>query len=164
MSEADRTSTGAKSWAAALGRIPSGLFIVTARRGEDVTGLLASWVQQCSFDPPQITLAINKERWLGTWLTEGSAIVVNVLDDTQTDMIVHFGRGFAAGESAFEGLEAEHLEGGVVLVEALAWMECRIQGKVSAGDHDLFIARVVGGRVLNEGHSMVHLRKSGLHY
>jgi hypothetical protein len=27
----------------------------------------------------------------------------------------------------------------------------------------LYIARVVGGSVLNEGHSMVHIRKSGLH-
>ena len=154
----------AKSWAAALGRVASGLFVVTARRGADETGMLASWVQQCSFEPPLLTLAVKKGRWLAGWLTAGSALVVNVLDDTQTDMIVHFGRGFARGEAAFEGLEVERVEGGVVLAEALACLECRVETSLPAGDHDLFVARVTGGRLLNDGHPMVHVRKSGLHY
>jgi flavin reductase (DIM6/NTAB) family NADH-FMN oxidoreductase RutF len=161
MSEADR----ARSWAAALGRVPSGMFVVTARRGDDETGMLASWVQQCSFDPPQVTLAVRRGRWLAGWLAEGAALVVNVLDDTQTDMIVHFGRGFAPGEAAFEGLEVERSESGTaVLSEALAFLECRVQASVPAGDHDLLIARVVGGRVLNDGHAMIHVRRNGLHY
>src|SRR5215831_15239426 len=94
MSETDRL----KPWAAALGRIPSGMFIVTVRHGNDETGMLASWVQQCSFDPPQVSIAVRHGRWLAGWLTEGAALVINILDDTQTDMIVHFGRGFAPGE------------------------------------------------------------------
>src|SRR6516164_4830047 len=100
MGDADR----AKGLAAALGRIPSGLFIVTLRQGEAETGMLASWVQQCSFDPPQISLAIRNERDLLAWLTPDTAFTVNILDDTQTDMIVHFGKGFALGEPAFTGL------------------------------------------------------------
>ena len=32
---------------AALGRIPSGLFVLTLRHGGRETGMLASWVQQC---------------------------------------------------------------------------------------------------------------------
>jgi len=161
MTETER----AKPWAAALGRIPSGMFIVTVRHGDDETGMLASWVQQCSFDPPQVSIAVRQGRWLAGWLTEGAALVVNILDDAQTDMIVHFGRGFTPDEAAFNGLEVERSESNtVVLADALAFLECRVQTSVSAGDHDLYIARVVGGRVLNEGHSMVHIRKSGLHY
>ncbi len=161
MSESERV----KPWAAALGRIPSGMFIVTVRHGEDETGMLASWIQQCSFDPPQVSIAVRRGRWLAGWLTEGAALVVNILDDAQTDMIVHFGRGFAPDEPAFNGLEIQRSESNTaVLSDALAFLDCRVQTSVSAGDHDLCIARVVGGRVLNEGHSMVHIRKSGLHY
>ena len=54
--------TDPDSLAAALGRIPSGLFVLTVRHGGRELGMLASWVQQCSFEPPQISLAINKER------------------------------------------------------------------------------------------------------
>lgn len=161
MSEADRV----RPWAAALGRIPSGLFVVTARHGEQETGMLASWVQQCSFDPPLISLAVRQGRFLADWLAAGVSFAVNVLDDTQTDMIVHFGRGFAPDEEPFSGLDIERAGGGApVLSDCLAYLECRAEASIPAGDHTLFVARIVGGRMLGEGHSMVHVRKSGLHY
>jgi flavin reductase (DIM6/NTAB) family NADH-FMN oxidoreductase RutF len=80
-------------------------------------------------------------------------------------MIGHFGRGFALNEPAFEGLEIQRPDGGPpVLSEALAYLACRVAGRCAAGDHDLIIARVVGGGLLNEGHPMVHIRKTGTHY
>ena len=151
--------------ALALGRVPSGLFVLTARDGHRETGMLVSWVQQCSFEPPLVSFALKRGRWVAAWLTAGAPLFVNVLDDTQTDMIVHFGRGFALGEPAFEGLEVERgSEGGPVLAEALACLECRVVTRCTAGDHELLIAEVVRGRMLNEGQPMVHVRKSGLHY
>jgi flavin reductase (DIM6/NTAB) family NADH-FMN oxidoreductase RutF len=161
MSEADRT----KGWAAALGRVPSGLFVVTARHGAAETGMLASWVQQCSFEPPQITLAIKRGRDVNAWLTPGATFTVNVLDDTQTDMIVHFGKGFALEEPAFDGLAVERPGGAPpVLEEALAYLECRVVQRFPAGDHELYVGEVITGRVLGEGQPMVHVRKSGTHY
>jgi flavin reductase (DIM6/NTAB) family NADH-FMN oxidoreductase RutF len=156
---------GDKQLAAALGRIPSGIFIVTSRNGDAETGMLASWVQQCAFQPPHISLAIRQGRPLAAWLKEGAPLTINILDDSQTDMIVHFGRGFALEEPAFAGLEVERPEGGApVLCEALAFLECRVTGHCLVGDHDVFFGQVIGGRVLGEGHPMVHIRKSGLQY
>src|SRR4051794_35792180 len=103
MSEGDRL----KPLAAALGRIPSGLFILTARNGDAETGMLASWVQRCSFDPPQVTVAVRNDRELLAWLEPGAAFTLNVLDDTETDMVVHFGRGFRLSEPAFTGLDVD---------------------------------------------------------
>jgi len=161
MSDAD----GHKQLLAALGRIPSGLFILTARSGRAETGVLTSWVQQCSFQPPQVTVALKQGRDVNGWLTDGARFVLNILDDTQTDMIGHFGRGFALDEPAFTDLEVERPDGGPpVLSEALAYLNCQVTGRCSAGDHDLIIGRVVGGRMLNEGYPMVHVRKSGSHY
>lgn len=151
--------------ASALGRIASGLFIVTARRGTAETGMLASWVQQCSFEPPQITVAIQSDRPILKFLEANATFIVNVLDDTQTDMIVHFGRGFALDEAAFEGLDIEHPEDGpAVLAEALAYLQCRVSRRIVVGDHDLIVAQVRAGRLLGSGQPMVHIRKSGTHY
>jgi flavin reductase (DIM6/NTAB) family NADH-FMN oxidoreductase RutF len=150
---------------AALGRVPSGLFVLTVRHGEAETGMLTSWVQQCSFEPPQVSIALKRGRDVLGWLTPGSTCALNILDDSQTDMIGHFGRGFALNEPAFTGLEIERPDGAApVLSEALAYLVCRIVGRCEGGDHDLLIARVVGGRLLNEGHPMVHIRKNGGHY
>ena len=159
------TSDCQKHLSGALGRIPSGLFVVTARRGEAETGMLASWVQQCAFEPPSLSMAVQRGRDIAAWLTDGSWFTLNILDDTQTDMIVHFGRGFAPDEPAFAGLEIERPEsGGPVLQEALAYLECRVVGRHETGDHDLFIGQCIRGRLLSEGHPMIHVRKSGFHY
>jgi flavin reductase (DIM6/NTAB) family NADH-FMN oxidoreductase RutF len=154
-----------KQLAAALGRVPSGLFVLTARNDDFETGMLASWVQQCSFDPPRVSVALGRERAVTSWLTNGALFALNILDDTQTDMISHFGRGFELGQPAFAGLEVTRLPSGlVVLDEALAYLECQVAGRYAAGDHDLFLGQVIGGRLLAQGQPMVHVRKSGAHY
>jgi len=150
--------------AGALGRIPSGLFVLTARRGEAETGMLVSWVQQCSFQPPRLSVALQSGRPVGDWLTEGACFALNILDDTQTDMIVHFGKGFDLGDPAFAGLEVDRAAVAPILTEALAFLECRVVARWPAGDHDLLIGEVQAGRLLGDGHPMVHVRKSGLHY
>ena len=155
----------AEPMAAALGRIPSGLFVLTVQRGDIETGMLASWVQQCSFNPPLISLAINPKRDVAGLLTPDSLFTLNILEDTQTDMIVHFGRGFPLNEPAFTELEViRGQSNGPILAESLAFLTCQVKSSHSAGDHDLFIAQVIDGRMLDEGHPMVHVRKSGSHY
>ena len=156
---------GPKEVAAAVGRIPSGLFVVTARSTESETGFLASWVQQCSFEPFQLSVAVKAGRPVAEWMAPGAPFVVNILEEDQTDLLVHFGKGFALSELGFNGLDVDRsLAGAPVLTEALAFLDCRVMTRLSAGDHDLFIGRVVGGRVLSEGRPMVHVRKSGSHY
>jgi flavin reductase (DIM6/NTAB) family NADH-FMN oxidoreductase RutF len=161
MSDADPT----KALAAALGRIPSGLFVLTAVDGPRETGMLASWVQQCSFNPPLLSVAVRPDRQVAGWLTAGAAFTINILDDTQTDMVAHFGRGFKPDEQAFTNLEVSRPGGAPpVLDDALAYLECRVESRCSAGDHDLILGRIIAGKVLGDGRPMVHVRKSGLHY
>jgi flavin reductase (DIM6/NTAB) family NADH-FMN oxidoreductase RutF len=157
--------THEQALAAALGRVPSGLFVLTVRAGDQSTGMLASWVQQCSFDPPQISLAVKPGRYASDLLRDGTAFVINVIAAGQPDLLKHFGKGFGPGEPAFEGLDVYPTAEGVpVLRLALAHLDCRVAGRTSAGDHDLVIGRVVAGRLHGDGQPAVHVRKSGAHY
>jgi flavin reductase (DIM6/NTAB) family NADH-FMN oxidoreductase RutF len=150
---------------AALGRIPSGLFILTARHGQKETGMLASWVQQCSFDPPQITAAFAKDRWVLEWLEPGAAFAVNVLAEGQKALMSHFGKGFARGDSAFEGLDVKRdPQAAPMLLAAHAYLDCRVVHQVEAGDHALVIGIVLGGAVLHDHRPATHVRKTGQHY
>lgn len=157
--------TDEDSWAAALGRIPSGLFILTMRNGDRETGMLASWVQQCSFDPPQITAAIRKDRDVLAWLAKGATFTVNVIPEGGKALVAHFGKGFELNQPAFAGLEVQReKDTPPVLQSAHAYIVCRVVTQVEAGDHVLVVGRVVAGQVLHPGHPTVHVRKSGLRY
>jgi flavin reductase (DIM6/NTAB) family NADH-FMN oxidoreductase RutF len=154
-----------KQLAAALGRIPSGLFVLTCAEGKRETGFLASFVQQCSFQPPLVSVAIKKNRALLDWLVSGKVFTLNILDDTQTDMIAHFGRGFALDESPFSDLEVDRPDdSGAILRDCLAYLRVRVVERIASGDHELLIGEVIAGQLLGEAHPMVHVRKSGMHY
>ncbi|MGL4555227.1 MAG: flavin reductase family protein [Gemmataceae bacterium] len=153
-------------WAAALGRVPSGLFILTAADGPAETGLLASWVQQCSFDPPRVSVAVKADRFVAGWLRDGAAFTLNLVGEGDKKFLSHFGKGFAPGEPAFSGLNVERPAGGApVLADALGHLLCRVAGRYPAGDHDLIVGTVHGGRLHQaDGKPYTHVRKSGLRY
>src|SRR5918999_987649 len=44
----------------ALGRVPSGVFILTAAHNGESAAMMASWVQQAAFDPPAVSIAMAK--------------------------------------------------------------------------------------------------------
>ncbi len=151
------------SLAAALGRIPSGLFIVTLRRQDTPAALLASWVQQCSFNPPQLTVAVQKGRDVAPWLTPSAPFVVNILGEGQNDLVSHFARGKPLSELPPEKVSSA--DGEVPFLSgALAVLHCSVTAKVDAGDHYLFVGRALSGRLQGEGKPMVHIRKNGLSY
>ena len=151
--------------ATALGRIPSGVSILTARRGEQATGMLASWVQQCAFEPPHVSVGIKQGRPMNSWLTIGSHFVLNLLAEPQKKFVAHFGRGFALEVPAFEGLElSASAHDQPILSQALAFLECEVTNRVPVGDHDLILARVVTGVMQGSDEPMIHLRKSGFRY
>jgi flavin reductase (DIM6/NTAB) family NADH-FMN oxidoreductase RutF len=151
---------------AALGRIPSGIFILTVKHGEKRTGILVSWVMQAAFEPPMFTVAINRKRYLADWLQKGAHVALNILRDDEKQMISHFGRGFEEGENAFVNLELLSLSDGVpVLAEALAFLEGKVTGCLETnGDHLIFAITVQDGRILGDGAPMIHVRKNGMNY
>lgn len=154
-----------ESLAAALGRVPSGIFVLAAGQGERETAMLASWVQQCSFDPPQVSVAVRRDRNIHDLLADGAAFTLSIVPIHATEFLKHFGKGFEPGQPAFDGFAVERTAAGVtVLMDAVAHLDCRVAGRCDAGDHELLIARVVGGRVHSDGKPMVHVRKSGLRY
>jgi flavin reductase (DIM6/NTAB) family NADH-FMN oxidoreductase RutF len=154
---------------AVLGRTPSGLFILTARNADgDETGMLASWVQQASFDPPAVTVAVNKKRFLNDWLADSPRVVLNLIGETQKQFLGHFGRGFDAGVPAFEGMNViRNAERPPALSDALGWLAGDVTDRVDAGDHMLYVVRITEagrGPALDSEKPWVHVRKNGFSY
>src|SRR5215213_9889488 len=96
-----------------LGRVTSGIFILTIGEDDRATGMLASWVMQAGFDPPMVTVAVRQGRYVADWLTSGEPFVLNLVGEGQKHLLKHFGKGFEPGEPAFEGLEVRSAANGV---------------------------------------------------
>ena len=152
-------------WTKALGRVSSGMYVLSLKHGDDETGMLASWVVQAAFTPPMVTAAIGNERPVKAWLTPGAKVVLNVLAENDKAPLVHFAKGFAPGDKAFEGIEVKRdLADAPVLACAIAWMECEIAGHVEAGDHTVYAMKVIKGDLLSDKEPALHVRHTGLHY
>ena len=148
-----------------LGRVTSGIYILTAGSGDRATGMLASWVMQAGFEPPMVSVAVKAGRYLGDWLTEGQPFVLNVVAEKQFDLLKHFGSGFEPGEPAFEGQQISYCPRGVpILNDCLGHVECEPVSHVDSGDHRIFLARVVRGSLKSDAAPMTHIRKSGSNY
>jgi len=151
--------------ASVLGRVPSGLFVLTVKHGEIETGMLASWVMQAGFEPPMVTVALKQDRHVAKWLSDGSQFALNVLGEEHKSLVSHFGRGFEPHESAFEGLNLLRTPAGLpALADALGYLECKSQSHVDSGDHRIFLAEIVAGHFAADGEPYVHVRKNGLRY
>lgn len=150
----------------ALGRLPSGIFILTTGIGGRTTGMLASWVQQAGFEPPSLTVAVRKDRYTADWIARAGRFTLNQVAAGQKALLKHFGRGFGPDEPAFEGVAVlDPRDDGPILADALGYLVAEVAGSIDGGDHRVYLGRVVEGRRLDhEAEPMVHIRKSGTHY
>lgn len=148
----------------AIGRIPSGCAILTTAHGNRSTGLLVSWVQQAGFAPPCITVAIKVGRPAASLIDASACFLLNVVGEDAAAMLQHFGQGFSLDDDAFEGLAVEATAFGPAVKACIAHLACRVRQKVRVGDHDLYVAEVVGGDTTAGAKPYVHIRKNGLTY
>jgi flavin reductase (DIM6/NTAB) family NADH-FMN oxidoreductase RutF len=155
-----------KEEAQGVGRIPSGLFIVCSRKGDVIDGYLASFVQQVSFEPLLVALAVKPGRPAYDLIKEGRTFSINVVGKHEKGFLKHFWSGYDPAKKPFDEIPHQVEDSGAVTLEgALAVIDCRMVESTTPGDHEVVFAEVLGSRILAEdAEPMVHLRKSGLDY
>ncbi len=158
------SASGSDRTAQAVGRVVGSLCVMSAKRGDVTSAMLASWVSQATFNPPGVTIAVAKERAVESLTHNGDRFVLNILAEGK-QLRKHFLKPFAPGEDRFVGVETKEADNGCpILIDALAYLECKVTNRMECGDHWLVYAVVENGQLLNDGVTAVHFRKSGSHY
>ncbi|MBF2034920.1 MAG: diflavin flavoprotein [Leptolyngbyaceae cyanobacterium T60_A2020_046] len=151
----------------ALGRISSGLYIITAKKGEMTSAMVASWVSQASFQPLGFTVSVAKDRAIESLMQVGDRFVLNVLEEgNYAELMRHFLKRFAPGADRFAGIRTRPAQNGSpILADALAYLECTVASRMELSDHWLVYCTVEDGKVSNpDGMTAVHHRKVGTYY
>ncbi len=149
----------------AIGRVVGSLCVITANQGETPFGILTSWVSQATFTPPGVTVAIPKDRAEGVLDHAETPFVLNILKEGR-NVRRNFLRATAPGEDRFAELSTETASNGCpILLDALAYLECKVENRMDCGDHWLLYATVENGKVLEAtGVTAVQHRKTASAY
>ncbi|MBE9013287.1 diflavin flavoprotein, partial [Pseudanabaenaceae cyanobacterium LEGE 13415] len=145
----------------AIARVVGSLCVITATQGETPFGILTSWVSQATFTPPGITVAVPKERAEGVLDHAETPFVLNILKEGR-NVRRNFLRVTAPGEDRFAELSTDSAANGCpILMDALAYLECKVVNRMDCGDHWLLYATVENGKVLEAtGVTAVQHRKT----
>jgi flavorubredoxin/flavin reductase (DIM6/NTAB) family NADH-FMN oxidoreductase RutF len=121
----------------ALGRLSNGLYVITAKKGEISSAMLASWVTQASLSPLGVAIAVAKDRAIASFLQPGDSFVLNVLEeDNYRSLMKHFLKRFPPGSDRFAEVKTyPATNGSPILAEALAYMECEVTSRMECSDH-----------------------------
>ena len=142
-------------------RLTQGVYVVGVSHEEVRNAFTAAWVMQVSFDPLLLALSINPHHLSYTLLNKSGAFSVNVLKKGQLEVAAHYGQ--PAGSENKLGLTewtTGHF-GPPLLLEALAWFECKVWAEHWAGDHALVLGKVINGELLDSGAEPMAYRETG---
>jgi len=129
----------------ALAELAGGIVVVTSTGpdGEPV-GLTATSVCSVSLEPPLVLTCIGGGSATGRAIRDAGRFALNILSEDQRSIASRFA---VSGVDKFAGLPFLAGELGLPLLEGcLATCECEVERTVEAGDHAVFIGRVVSVR------------------
>jgi flavin reductase (DIM6/NTAB) family NADH-FMN oxidoreductase RutF len=147
----------------ALGKVTSGIYIAAAVHEGRRIGMLSSFVEQASFDPPMISICIAHDRPMVAAMNGHGTFGLNVLGQHNHGIV-----------KSFVKLQADPFEGHALVenrhnlpqfAEALAFLACKVTKKIETGDHWLYLAEVYDGIVQHEHDKpMFRIRRNGFDY
>lgn len=133
----------------ALSKLPNPVAVLLVNDQQERNGMIASWMTQVSYDPPQILVAVRPNRYTHAMLHAAGFFTLNLLQEDQADRVSQFKLKGDARDEKFAQLEvAEDANGQPYLPDSAAVFHCRVVQVVETGDHTLFV-----GEVLDAGSS-----------
>lgn len=157
MSEtADVTYPHEANFRKTLGRLPTGVVVVTGGEAASPSGLVVGSFMSVSLEPPLVAVCPAKTSTSWPAIQAGGTFCANVLQRNQEELARHFAR---SGGDKFAGIAwAPAPASGAPLLDGVsAWIDCRIAEVTEAGDHLLVLGEVLELSVHHESGALVFL-------
>ena len=164
---------------AVLGNIPQGRYIITATHERREGAVLVSWVQQVSFCPPMVLVALRRGRAIVPLIQESHTFALNQIAEGDALTVRRFARPRPEPARSSRRSEDDEIDyhplqsirtlrkrtGSPILAKAMGYMDCEVVRHIDIdGDHDLYIGTVLDADLLADGPPPVHLREDGFEY
>jgi flavin reductase (DIM6/NTAB) family NADH-FMN oxidoreductase RutF len=129
----------------AMRHLAGGVSVITAGRGEEITGMTVTSVSSLSVDPPTLIVSVNREASSWPVLKRHGFFGINILAADQLEIAERFsGKGGLKGAERFAGAQWISRRSGVpLLVGALAAIDCAVEETIERHSHAIIIGRVL---------------------
>ena len=129
-----------------LWSMPSGLYVVGSRYGDERNLMTLNWATQVSSDPKLVAIAVEHTAMTHRLVAEGGVFSLNLVDREDRAIVRKFTKPVEADPAArtLNGF-AYHdgLTGAPVLDRAVAYLDCRVWRDLDCGSHTLFVGEIV---------------------
>ncbi|MET9778852.1 flavin reductase family protein [Streptomyces sp. NPDC006367] len=139
----------------AFRRHAAGVAVITARGEAGPAGFTATSLASVSAEPPLLSFGIGTGSSSWPAVSTAEYVGVHVLAEHQEELAATFARS-GADRFAAPTVWHEGPEGVPVLDGVLAWLVCRVVGRVPAGDHRVVLAEVLTGDPTGEGRPLLY--------
>jgi len=147
-----------------LNKIPYGLYIVGAKTKEGLTAIIANWVGQVSFDPPLVSVSIEYDSDMKSYIEESNYFSINMLQAGSTHFAKTFLKKSKPVATSVNGKEITLAKNGSpFLSDAIASLECKVLNSVGVGDHVMFVGEVIDG-IWHSDEQILTLKETGWKY
>lgn len=137
----------AESFRDALRHFPAGVTLVTICAEGELHGLTVSAFSSVSPSPPLVSVMIDHQhRAYELLLRPGATFAVNILGEGQRELSESFAWR-PESERFRHGNWATAVTGAPILIDALAWLDCRIHSRLAAGTHEIVVGEVLASGV-----------------
>jgi flavin reductase (DIM6/NTAB) family NADH-FMN oxidoreductase RutF/rubredoxin len=149
----------------ALFKVSYGLYVVCSGSKEKGNGYISNTVFQVTSDPPRFATCCNKENHTAGLIQSSGVFSVSVLqNDASAGTIGTFGYKSGIDTDKLNGMELRYGVTGVpiVLNDAIAFLEFKVEETIDVGTHLMFIGELVQSEVLDENAdplTYLHYRK-----
>jgi flavin reductase (DIM6/NTAB) family NADH-FMN oxidoreductase RutF len=119
----------------------TGVAVVSTETEQGLFGMTVSSLTSVSLEPPQLLVCLANSARTTRAVRERGEFTVSILGQRQDAIASRFAR---RGDDRFGGLDLHRTERGLPYVpKCLALSECVVTDIITAGDHDIVLARVV---------------------
>ena len=148
----------AEGFRTVLGRLASGVCLVTMHVDGEDHGFTATSVTSLSLSPMLVLVCVAHGQRSHDLMAQAGHFGICLLDHTQSELGVRFATGLL--EQRFQNLPVQRAQTGApLLAECLGWLDCRIEQILAAGDHSIIIGEVLAGTARDEGLPLVYFKR-----
>ncbi|MEZ4674043.1 MAG: flavin reductase family protein [Caldilineaceae bacterium] len=122
----------------------SGVTVVTAQLDDQRVGITASSFSSVSISPPQILICVVKKLYTHQIIEQSGCFAVHILQKEQLEWGMRFAGMIPELDDRFSGLRVETaVTGAPILVDSLAWLDCKVSAAYDGSDHTIFVGEVM---------------------